>query len=131
MWVNSRGGTDLPEGNPVKARHNPVTSVNKGAKKAVDEEELAADWVCLWKVDSESEDCQLLSQIPKVRCLRNGRREGEWRDGLKTVFGFTNHMLTKHQHVGFRPVVPDRQLSHMSQEPAQVGLDGVQNLVVE
>lgn len=24
-----------------------------------------------------AEDCQLLSQIPKVRCLRNGRREGE------------------------------------------------------
>lgn len=28
-----------------------------------------------------AEDCQLLSQIPKVRCLRNGRREGEWRAG--------------------------------------------------
>lgn len=24
-----------------------------------------------------AEDCQLLAQIPKVRCLRNGRREGE------------------------------------------------------
>lgn len=24
-----------------------------------------------------ADDCQLLSQIPKVRCLRNGRREGE------------------------------------------------------
>lgn len=34
-----------------------------------------------------ADDCQLLSQIPKVRCLRNGRREGECGGmGGKVVF---------------------------------------------
>ena len=36
--------------------------------------------VCISNVIASApaaDDCQLLSQIPKVHCLRNGRREGE------------------------------------------------------
>ncbi|TNN41287.1 Polypeptide N-acetylgalactosaminyltransferase 16 [Liparis tanakae] len=43
---------------------------------------------------SETEDCQLLSQIPKVRCLRNGRREGLIRSRVRGASTASASILT-------------------------------------
>lgn len=42
-----------------------------------------------------AEDCQLLTQIPKVRCLRNGRREGECAGTRGTMGRGENDLMEK------------------------------------
>uniref|UniRef100_A0AAQ6ACI5 Glycosyltransferase 2-like domain-containing protein n=1 Tax=Amphiprion ocellaris TaxID=80972 RepID=A0AAQ6ACI5_AMPOC len=41
-----------------------------------------------------AEDCQLLTQIPKVRCLRNGRREGLIRSRVRGASSASASILT-------------------------------------
>ncbi|KAG9268613.1 polypeptide N-acetylgalactosaminyltransferase 16 [Astyanax mexicanus] len=43
---------------------------------------------------SDPEDCQLLSQIPKVRCLRNDRREGLIRSRVRGASAASASILT-------------------------------------
>uniref|UniRef100_A0A3B4Z734 polypeptide N-acetylgalactosaminyltransferase n=1 Tax=Stegastes partitus TaxID=144197 RepID=A0A3B4Z734_9TELE len=43
---------------------------------------------------SDPEDCQLLAQIPKVRCLRNGRREGLIRSRVRGANSASASILT-------------------------------------
>ncbi|XP_071238337.1 polypeptide N-acetylgalactosaminyltransferase 16-like [Salvelinus alpinus] len=43
---------------------------------------------------TDPEDCQLLSQIPKVRCLRNGRREGLIRSRVRGADSASGSILT-------------------------------------
>uniref|UniRef100_A0A673YTB7 polypeptide N-acetylgalactosaminyltransferase n=1 Tax=Salmo trutta TaxID=8032 RepID=A0A673YTB7_SALTR len=43
---------------------------------------------------TDPEDCQLLSQIPKVRCLRNGRREGLIRSRVRGADSASASILT-------------------------------------
>ncbi|KAK7904532.1 hypothetical protein WMY93_017139 [Mugilogobius chulae] len=70
---------DLPSTSIIITFHNEARSTLLRTIKSVlmrTPPSLIQEIILIDDFSTDSEDCQLLSRIPKVRCLRNGRREG-------------------------------------------------------
>lgn len=89
--------TDLPSTSIIITFHNEARSTLLRTIKSVlmrSPPALIQELILIDDFSSDPEDCQLLSQIPKVRCLRNGRREGLIRSRVRGANTASASILT-------------------------------------
>uniref|UniRef100_A0A7N5ZS48 polypeptide N-acetylgalactosaminyltransferase n=1 Tax=Anabas testudineus TaxID=64144 RepID=A0A7N5ZS48_ANATE len=89
--------TDLPSTSIIITFHNEARSTLLRTIKSVlmrSPPPLIQEIILIDDFSSDPEDCQLLSQIPKVRCLRNGRREGLIRSRVRGANSASASILT-------------------------------------
>uniref|UniRef100_A0A3P9C0Y8 polypeptide N-acetylgalactosaminyltransferase n=1 Tax=Maylandia zebra TaxID=106582 RepID=A0A3P9C0Y8_9CICH len=89
--------TDLPSTSIVITFHNEARSTLLRTIKSVlmrSPPSLIQEIILIDDFSSDPEDCQLLTQIPKVRCLRNGRREGLIRSRVRGANTASASILT-------------------------------------
>ncbi|XP_051579185.1 polypeptide N-acetylgalactosaminyltransferase 16-like isoform X2 [Myxocyprinus asiaticus] len=88
---------DLPPTNIIITFHNEARSTLLRTIKSVltkSPPHLIQEIILVDDFSSDPEDCQLLSQIPKVRCLRNERREGLIRSRVRGASAASASILT-------------------------------------
>ncbi|XP_062863407.1 polypeptide N-acetylgalactosaminyltransferase 16 [Trichomycterus rosablanca] len=88
---------DLPSTSIIITFHNEARSTLLRTIKSVlirSPPHLIQEMILVDDFSSDPEDCQLLSQIPKVRCLRNERREGLIRSRVRGAGAASAPILT-------------------------------------
>ncbi|XP_060938108.1 polypeptide N-acetylgalactosaminyltransferase 16 [Limanda limanda] len=88
---------DLPSTSIIITFHNEARSTLLRTIKSVLMRSLASliqEIILIDDFSSDPEDCQLLAQIPKVHCLRNGRREGLIRSRVRGANTASASILT-------------------------------------
>ncbi|XP_023807431.1 polypeptide N-acetylgalactosaminyltransferase 16 isoform X1 [Oryzias latipes] len=88
---------DLPSTTVIITFHNEARSTLLRTVKSVlmrSPPSLIQEVLLIDDFSSDLEDCQLLAQIPKVRCLRNSRREGLIRSRVKGANSASAPILT-------------------------------------
>ncbi|XP_053701834.1 polypeptide N-acetylgalactosaminyltransferase 16 [Synchiropus splendidus] len=88
---------DLPSTSIIITFHNEARSTLLRTIKSVlmrSPPALIHEIILIDDFSSDPEDCQLLAQIPKVRCLRNGRREGLIRSRVRGANTASASILT-------------------------------------
>ncbi|XP_061651129.1 polypeptide N-acetylgalactosaminyltransferase 16 [Phyllopteryx taeniolatus] len=88
---------DLPSTSVVITFHNEARSTLLRTVKSVlmrSPPQLIHEIILIDDFSSDADDCQLLAQIPKVRCLRNGRREGLIRSRVRGANSASAPVLT-------------------------------------
>uniref|UniRef100_A0A3P9GY61 Polypeptide N-acetylgalactosaminyltransferase n=1 Tax=Oryzias latipes TaxID=8090 RepID=A0A3P9GY61_ORYLA len=88
---------DLPSTTVIITFHNEARSTLLRTVKSVlmrSPPSLIQEVLLIDDFSSDLEDCQVLAQIPKVRCLRNSRREGLIRSRVKGANSASAPILT-------------------------------------